>query len=444
MNSSRIESRGAARASTPRTKMRLALALGTTIVLAGSLAACANNGSGEDGGDTTVSVWSWRTEDQAAMDEIFAEFEENNPGITVDFETTPDADYQNKITTTLQAGKGPDIAQLKAYGQLQPMVDGGYIEPLDELVPELNDYPDTTKIGIRGLEDGKLYGVPYSVPNMGVFYNTKIFAENGIEVPQTYDEFIAACDKLLASGVIPIAAGGASGSSWALEINIATVSPNLTGPEFYDELMAGETDLTDPRFVEAMQRVTDMLPYYSPGFAGVDYTTATQQFINEEAAMFFGGSWENGSFKAQGGDELEFSIFPFPADNAGDTAYTSNFVDGSYGLVTDSEHKDAATKVLNFMASQEFAQAFADKLGWPPARDDVTINEGDAALTEMMDMQQNAMPYVTLVGYKWGSPTASSILQPQLVDMIVGKIDPQQAAEEMQEGVDAWFEPGKF
>lgn len=427
-----------------RTSARVAVAMGASALMLLTLGACSQGGGEESGGDTEVSVWSWRTEDQAAMDEIFDVFEEENPGITVKFETIPDADYQNKITTTLQGGKGPDIAQLKAYGQLQPMVDGGFIDPLDDIVPELAAFPETTKIGIRGLADGKLYGVPYSVPNMGVFYNTKIFADNGIEVPQTYDEFLAACDTLLAAGVIPIAAGGANGSSWALEINLATISPNLTGPDFYADLMAGDKKLTDPTYVEAMQRVADLLPYYSPGFAGVDYTAATQQFINGEAAMFFGGSWENGSFRAQGGDGLEFSLFPFPADTAGDPTYTSNFVDGSYGLTTDSEHKEAATKVLNFMASQEFAQQFADKLGWPPARDDVTIDEGDPALVGMMSMQADSMPYVTLVGYKWGNPTASSILQPALIDMITGNVSPADLAQQMQDGVDEWFEPGKY
>ena len=49
--------------------------------------------------------------------------------------------------------------------------------------------------------DGKLYGVPYSVPMMGVFYNTDIFAAQGIEVPKTYKEFVAACEKLKAAGI---------------------------------------------------------------------------------------------------------------------------------------------------------------------------------------------------------------------------------------------------
>lgn len=428
-----------------RRKPLTSVVLGACTLMLVTTAGCGSSSSDTGAGSKTeVTVWSWRTEDQASMDQIFDTFKATNSDITVKFETIPDADYQNKITTTLQGGKGPDIAQLKAYGQLQPMVDGGFIDPLDESVPELAKFPDTTKIGIKGLKDGKLYGVPYSVPNMGVFYNTKIFADQGISIPKTYDEFKAACAKLLKAGITPIAAGGANGSSWALEINLATVSPNLTGPTFYADLMAGKTTLADPKYVAAMQRVSDLMPYYSDGFAGVDYTSATQQFITGKAAMFFGGSWENGSFRSQGGEALKFSIFPFPPDKAGDPSYTSNFVDGSYGLNANATHKDAAIKVLNFMASQQFAQLFADKLGWPPARNDVKILDSDPALKVMMTMQDKAMPYVTLVGYKWGTPTASSILQPAIIDMITGKVKPTDLAQQMQDGVNAWFKPNTF
>src|SRR5690606_38556379 len=154
----------------------------------------------------------------------------------------------------LQGGKGPEIAQLNPYGALQPFVDAGYLEPLDELVPELDSYSDEAKIAIKGLNDGKLYGVPYAAVNLGVFYNTEIFAEHEIEVPQTYQEFIDACDKLLAAGVIPIAAGGANGQGWALEVALNVLTPGLTGPDFYDDLMSGKKKLTDPTYVAAMQR----------------------------------------------------------------------------------------------------------------------------------------------------------------------------------------------
>ena len=142
--------------------------------------------------DGTVTLWSWRTEDEAAMRRIFDAFEAKNPGIKVNIQFTPDADYQNRLSTALRGGRGPDIAQLKAYGELQPFVDAGYLDALDGSVPELKNMADAALGGARGRTDGKVYGVPYSVPMMGVFYNQDIFAAQGIEIPKTYMDFIAA------------------------------------------------------------------------------------------------------------------------------------------------------------------------------------------------------------------------------------------------------------
>ncbi len=385
-----------------------------------------------------VTIWSWRTEDQAAMETMFDAFRAKNPDIEVELQFTPDADYQNRLSTALRGGRGPDIAQLKAYGELQPLVDAGYLDALDDSIPELKAFPEAALGGSRAVSDGKIYGVPYSTPVMGVFYNTDIFAEHGIAVPRTYTEFVAACEKLKAAGVLPIAAGGASGSGWALEISLGVIGPTIYGPGFFEEMATGKANFTDPRFVQTLQRMKDLAPFYSEGFSGVDYTTATQQFISGNAAMFFGGAWENGSFKSQNPD-LHFSIFPFPTENGNDPAFTSTFSDGSYGLVADSENKDPAITVLRWMASPEFAQLFADSLGWPPARTEATAS--DPVLKAMLEMQKHSTPYLTLVGFRWQTPTASSVVQAEIIDMIEGKITPEQMAANVNEAVSTWFKP---
>ena len=68
----------------------------------------------------------------------------------------------------------------------------------------------------------------------------------GIDIPKTYKEFVAACDKLKAAGITPIAAGGANGSAWALEIGVGVVGPTIYGPGFYDEMMSRQGDLQGP------------------------------------------------------------------------------------------------------------------------------------------------------------------------------------------------------
>jgi raffinose/stachyose/melibiose transport system substrate-binding protein len=403
----------------------LALLLGSQLV---SAAAAAD----------TVTLWSWRTDDQVAMRKMFDVFEAKNPDVKVDLQFTADADYQNRLSTALRGGKGPDIAQLKAYGELQPLVEAGYLDALNDTVPGIATMPATASGGAVAKSDGKFYGVPYSIPVLGVFYNTDIFDKNGIKVPTTYAEFLDACKKLKAAGLTPIANGGANGSAWELELGVGVIGPSVYGSDFYNLMMTGKAKFTDPKYVAALQRYKDLLPYYSDGFAGIDYTAATQQFVNGKAAMFFGGSWENGSFKAQNAN-LKFSIFAFPGDTPTDKPVVSAFSDGSYGLVDTSQHKEAALKVLNWMASPEFAQLFADDLGWPAARPD--IKPSDAILTKMIAMQGNTTPYLTLVGYRWQAPTASSIIQAEIIDMVTGKITPEKLAADVDAGVSTWFQP---
>jgi raffinose/stachyose/melibiose transport system substrate-binding protein len=79
---------------------------------------------------------------------------------------TPDADYQNRLSTALRGGRGPDIAQLKAYGELQPS-SRRVFSMRSMTACELKNFPEAALGGARSRADGKLYGVPYSVPMMG-------------------------------------------------------------------------------------------------------------------------------------------------------------------------------------------------------------------------------------------------------------------------------------
>ena len=386
----------------------------------------------------TVELWSWRTDDKDAMRKMFDVFEKANPDIHVDLQFTADIDYQNRLSTALRGGKGPDIAQLKAYGELQPLVEAGYLDPLNDSVPGIATMPQSASGGAVAKSDGKFYGVPYSIPILCVFYNTELFDKAGIKEPTTYAEHIDNCKKLKAAGIIPIATGGANGTGWELELAVGVLGPSVYGADFYDKMMKGQAKFTDPKFVAALQRFKDMLPYYEDGFAGTDYTAATQLFVSGKAAMFMGGSFENGSFRAQN-PNLKFSVFAFPGDTAVANPVVSAFCDGSYGLVDSSGKKDQALKVLNWMASPDFAQLFADSVGWPAARPEIKSN--DPVLSKMIAMQKNSTPYLTLVGYRWQAPTASDIIQSEIIDMATGKMTPEKLAADIDAGVSTWFQP---
>ena len=91
------------------------------------------------------------------------------------------------------------------------------------------------------------------------------------------------------------------------------------------------------------------------------------------------------------------------------------------------------------MASSEWAQLYADKLGWPAARPGVVAN--DPALQEMIKMAENQTPYLTLVGFRWQSPTASEVIQANIIPMITGQMSAADLAQQTQDAIATWFVP---
>ena len=91
---------------------------------------------------TEISFWTWRQEDRAVYQELFAEFTKANPSITVKFEAFPNENYNTIVTTALAGGKGGDVLHARAYGGLEALAKSGYYLPLDKSnVPELDNLP---------------------------------------------------------------------------------------------------------------------------------------------------------------------------------------------------------------------------------------------------------------------------------------------------------------
>ena len=112
----------------------------TLIAFSGVLAvaACApssdDDTSGSGGGDgkkTTLTVWSWRVEDEAAYNKIFDAYEKSHPKVNVDFKAFKATEYNKILATGLAGSDGPDVPQVRSYGQVEPTIASGALVPLD-------------------------------------------------------------------------------------------------------------------------------------------------------------------------------------------------------------------------------------------------------------------------------------------------------------------------
>ena len=424
--------------------------LTTTALVAGSvlaLSACAPSASSgdteaESGDDVTLTVWSWRTEDVEAYNAIFDVFEEAHPGITVEFEAFQNTEYNQILTTGLAGSDGPDVPMVRAYGQLQPNIEAGQLEPIDGEVEGLAEIAESVLAGAKGKADGKTYAVPLATQTLQMFYNKAIFEEQGLEVPTTWDEFIEVNEALLSAGVTPMALGAKD--DWILPIFADIVgSARYGGSEFEQKVLAGETDFTDPDYVASLEIISELQPYLTPDVVGVGYTDSQIQFTSGQAAQFPGGSFEIATFRNQAPD-LEFGSYqvPLPEGAVLDAPVSPAYADGNFAVNAKSENKEAAFELLNWLATAEFGQLVADELNQFSAIPGVTYS--DEVMQEAWDnYEQGQAPYLLLVDFRYGEPLGTAVLGTEIQRMFLGETDAAGAAATLQTGISQWFTPGQ-
>ncbi|GAB3755252.1 extracellular solute-binding protein [Zhihengliuella somnathii] len=301
------------------------LAGGSVAVL---LAACGGGGEGS-GGDGDVDTFSLlvNTENKEvpavletlAGDQCSAE----NEALPLSVETVP----QNNLDQQLQllSGQG-GLPVLFAAGNApaltQTLSDSGHIADLEKVLTDVDARDNIEPAAVSTIENlfGSFMTLPFEYNIEGIWYNKAIFAENSIEVPQTWDDLVAAAETLDAAGVQPFSASGEQG--WPLTRLVGNYIYRSLGPDALDKVANGEAKLTDPEYVEAAQAVADLgaKGYFGQGVGSIDMDTSTNEFLNGNAAMFYMGSWwlsdAHDEEKNQIGVE-NIGFMPFPGVEGG-------------------------------------------------------------------------------------------------------------------------------
>lgn len=184
--------------------MKIAV-MAAAVALAATACAPAGNNAGASGETTgKVTLWMYPViKDETASKKFWgdteANFEKTHPGIdlTIELQTFDKRDAQ--ISAALAANSGPDIALVTPDQAATYLAVGGLL-PVDAAVKADKNafFPGTLKAATFNDE---LYGVPVFQNANTTAYNTKIFAEAGLELPKTWADIKAAAPVLAAKGI---------------------------------------------------------------------------------------------------------------------------------------------------------------------------------------------------------------------------------------------------
>ena len=326
-----------------------------------------------------VEVFSWWTGggEAAGLDAMIKIFAKQYPGIEfVNAAVAGGAGTNARavLATRLQAGDAPDSWQGHAGQELiGTYVAAGQLEPLNFLYEEngwLEVMPETLIPLISN--EGNIYSVPVNIHRANVlWYNPKVLADNGVEVPGTMEEFFTALETLKAAGIeTPLAMG----EQWTALHLFETVLLGTLGPEAYNQIWSGEKSWADADVTAALENFKTVLTYTNSDSASLSWQDASQLVVDGDAAFNVMGDWAEGFFKELGKEpNVEFGWAPTPG-----SAGTFQFLSDSFVLPTGAPNRENAIAWLTIAGSKEGQDAFNPVKGSIPARSD-----GDKSLYDV-------------------------------------------------------------
>lgn len=282
-----------------------------------------------------------------------------------------------KLRADVVAGNAPPAVQLKGP-EIAEWNETGMTANLDELANEESwDKVVATELLPVMKPKGNWIAAPMNIHRINwLWANKSVLDKAGItELPKTWAEFNADCDKIVAAGFICLAHLSAD---WTDATTFEVVVYGMNLDLFKKAFVEGDVDaLRSPEMVKAFEQMRTMVSkYMDPAIAGRDYDAASNMMGQGKAAFFIMGDWEIGVLQAAGykpGSEILCGQAPTDWGKPGFILNSDSVV---FFKQTDPEYVEGQRLLAHLILSPEFQTIFNQAKGSIPARLDVDLSEG--------------------------------------------------------------------
>lgn len=349
--------------SRTRTTRRIGVA---AVLAAFALAGCGGQSSdddatGEEGApDTeTPTLTVWVMGDSGANLEAAVEPFTASTGIAVEVQAIPWDNVNDRLTTAIASGEGPDVTQI-GLSHLASFLEGGALEDLSGYVaehPNLDPANFPSAVSAANLNpDGGLHSVPWVSDTRVLFYRSDILAEAGIdEPPATWEALRAAA--------VTLAGRGEGSYGYYIPQWDAPLPVTYTWQTGEDVIADdGSIQLDTTGFRDAVDHYLGFYEDASVPTAG-DFDQAAG-FISGAAPMLVSGPYLAAAIKEQAPDlDGMWGVTTVPANETS----TSLFAGSNLGIWKGTENIDAALQLLDFLTEPETQVAWYEATGELPA-----------------------------------------------------------------------------
>ncbi len=397
--------------------------------------------SDDDSDPVTITIESWRNDDLAIWeDQIIPAFNAQHPDIEVIFSPSAPTEYDGSLNTRLEGGTAGDLITCRPFDRSLALFDAGHLASLNDL-EGMSNFGSVAKSAWITDDGSDVFCVPMASVIHGFIYNQDIFDEVGVSAPATMDEFYATLDTIKEAGYTGLDIGTAD--QWeAATMGFQNIGPNYwAGEEGRLALIGGSGQLTDQAYVDTFTNLARWSDYMAAGFEAQTYPDSQNLFTLGQAAIYPAGSWDISLFNEQA--DFAMGAFKPPVVNAGDTCYISDHTDIAIGMNAATENPEAVETFLNWVASAEFANLFSNALPGFYSLANVDLQIDDPLAAEFVNWRGECESTIrnSYQILSRGEPNLENELWRTSAAVINGTLTPVEATQELQDGLNQWYEP---
>jgi raffinose/stachyose/melibiose transport system substrate-binding protein len=361
------------------------------------------------------------------VDEVNKRFEAAHPGVTIDTKHLSYSDFETKVPAAVASNTAPDVLY---YGTDSLWK---YTLPLNDMLSD--EQKKTLKFldqSVAAAQDRKLHILPFGAYEGVWMYNKALFEKNGIAVPQTQEEFVAACDKLNAAGIVPIRA--TFGDEYTMDRYVALLSgqliPNIT------DWNAQKIAYTSPEFTAGVDAFMDMTKHKcwgpnpeSKGVAG----EGDQMFRSGKTAVQYVLAGPDVADYEKDIGKGNLGVFLQPALPGGKPSMDASLNYG-FNIVKTTKEQKLAWEYISFWVAPEQQQLAWEKIAQLPNVTTANIESDEPVYKQMLEWA--ADPQFHLGAWPV-TPEEFKVWNDLTPDVVAGRVGTNELLTKLQQAREA-------
>lgn len=396
-------------------------------------------------GEVALEMWSLETPPNRveAYQDLINAFMAENSGTKVDLKIINWGEAFPKLLTSIQAGTGPDVVQCSPDITIT-VKELGVVQPVEDVVQRVKDTYGLYDAPIKPYDyEDHIWAVPMWTQSMMLYYRADLLAEAGITPPKTWDELLAAAEKLTTSDRFGI---GIPTSKHMYADQVFYSFMTTAKADIYDK--GGNVSINSPETVKTLDFYKQLAAFAPKDSSSWTWAESEQALAADKIAMTvaFGNVLERAFNDAPDiAKNIESVGIPVPdGGQPGTISYAIGLmvlsqdemkIEASKKLIEFAHTPDANAAWLNKMAAGCFLPATEATAKSPVFMDNEIVKTFEVAIKSEIESSQHGkmfgftsdVPVPTI-----GSVTGANIISEMSQKVAFGQTDAATAAAEAE------------